>query len=577
MFRALRLFCLLSVPLGCTGSINDGTSSPGGPNPPNGPSGPNGPVTTGPAAQPGAGALDDKASVPAAQPVRRLTNSEYDNTLRDLLGITTSVSKNAQIGQDTESGNAGFLKGGAITGGDDARQLMEAGSQVGDAIAGKLGTLLPCSPLPTAAAEQDACVGKFITAFGKRAYRRPLTAKETELAKALYTTQRSPEVGATFEQAVVALVGAFIQAPQFLYHWELGSNAPVKDGNLIRYNSYEVASRLSYFFWSTMPDDKLFAAADADALKTPEQIALQARRLLSDDRAKQGLGDFHLQFLEIGPLTQAPKDDTIKAFNPAVAQSMMNETRDFVASIFLGAKATGSLSDLLTSSSTVIEPALAKLYGVTATGTAAQPVMLKATERAGLLTQLAYLTAHADTGDSNPVKRADAFMRRLFCMEFTPPPNVPMVADSMPGGDTTRQRFAIHSMNPCASCHTMLDPIGFSFEGYDTIGVVRTTENNKPIDTTGQVTLPWGDTVKFQNAVDLIGQIAKMPQVQDCITTQWLRYMTGRREVEGEKPSLQVVRDLFKKSNNDMRELLVGMTRTRSFTHRSPSAGEVLQ
>jgi hypothetical protein len=575
MFRALRLFCLLSVPLGCTGSINDGTSTPGGPRPPNAPPGP---VTDpGSVAPPGPGALDDKASVPAPQPVRRLTNNEYDNTLRDLLGITTSISKNAQLGQDTESGNAGFLKGGTITGGDDARSLMEAGSQVGDAIAGKLATLLPCSPLPTAAAEQDACVGKFITAFGKRAFRRPLTAKETEIANTLYKTQRSAEVGATFEQAVVALVGAFIQAPQFLYHWELGSNAPIRDGNLVRYNSYEVASRLSYFFWSTMPDDKLFMAADADALKTPDQIAAQARRLLGDDRAKQGLGDFHLQFLEIGPLTQAPKDDTVKAFTPAVAQSMMNETRDFVSSIFLGAKATGSLNDLLTSSSSVIEPALAKLYGVTATGTTAAPAMFKPTERAGLLTQLAYLTAHADTGDSNPVKRADAFMRRLFCMEFTPPPNVPTVADSMPGGDTTRQRFAVHSMNPCASCHQMLDPIGFSFEGYDTIGVVRTTENNKPIDTTGQVTLPWGDTVKFQNAVELITQVSKMPQVQECITTQWLRYMTGRREVEGEKPSLQVVRDLFKKSNNDMRELLVGLTRSRSFTHRSPSAGEVLQ
>jgi hypothetical protein len=104
-----------------------------------------------------------------------------------------------------------------------------------------------------------------------------------------------------------------------------------------------------------------------------------------------------------------------------------------------------------------------------------------------------------------------------------------------------------------------------------------TTDQNKPIDTTGSVTLPWGDTFKFKDAVELINQIAKTPQVAECMTTQWLRYMTGRREVEGEKPSVQVIRDLFKNSKFDMRELLVGMTRTRSFTHRSPAVGEVLQ
>jgi hypothetical protein len=534
-------------------------------------------VTTGPAAQPGAGALNDSASVPAAAPLRRLTNVEYDNTLRDLLGITTSISKTAQIGQDTESGTAGFLKGGAITGGDDARTMMEAGQLVADTIGSKLGTLLPCQPVPTAAADQEACAAKFITQFGKRVYRRPLTAKETDLAKALYAKQRGAEVGATFEQAMSVLVAAFLQAPQFLYHWELGSGTPIKEGNLIRFNSYEVASRLSYFFWATMPDDKLFAAADANALNTPEQIALQAKRLIADDRAKQGLGDFHLQWLEIGPLTQAPKDETVKAFTPAVAQSMMNETRDFAASVFLGAKATGTVETLLTSSSTVIEPALAKLYGVTVTGTAAQSVMLNPSQRAGILTQLAFLTSHADTGDSHPVKRGDAFLRRVACIEMTPPPNVPMVEDAMPGGATTRERFAKHSMNPCAGCHAIIDPIGFSFEGYDTVGTFRTTDQGKPIDTTGSVTMPWGDSYRFNNAVELITQIAKAPQVQECMTTQWLRYMTGRREVEGEKPSLAVVRDLFKKSSYDMRELLVGMTRTRSFTHRSPAAGEVTQ
>ena len=128
-----------------------------------------------------------------------------------------------------------------------------------------------------------------------------------------------------------------------------GAERAAADGNLVRYNSYEMASRLSYLLWATMPDDKLFAAADADALQTPEQIAAEATRLLADERAKQGLADFHLQWLEIGPLTQIAKDEEQKNWSPAVAQSMLNETRDFVASVYRGEKASGTLEALLTS------------------------------------------------------------------------------------------------------------------------------------------------------------------------------------------------------------------------------------
>jgi hypothetical protein len=578
MTRAVRLVCLLgagAIGAGCTGSISDGdgSSDPGGSPQPGGPGGP---VTSGPAAKPGAGALGDSASVPGAAPVRRLTRLEYDNSIKDLLGVSMSISKDAQLG-DAESGNAGFVRGGSITGGDDARNVMNASAALSDSLVPRLGSFLPCSPIPTAAAEQDACAVKFISQFGKRAYRRPLTQREAEMARGLYDAQRGAEVGASFEKAITTLIGAFIQSPQFLYHWELGGNAPIKDGALIRYNSYEIASRLSYFFWATMPDDKLFAAADADALKTPEQIALQARRLLGDERARQGLTDFHLQWMEIGNLIQTPKDDSVKNFSPAVAQSMLNETHDFVTSVFQGAKATGTLDTLLTSSSSVIDGNLAKIYGVGGSGADPLPVNLNPAQRAGILTQAAFLTAHADTGDSHPVKRGDTLLRRMLCMEFKVPDMVPPVADSMPGGSTTRDRFAMHSMMPCATCHQMIDPIGFSFEGYDTIGAWRTTDQGKPVDTTGSVVLPSGTTLKFNNAVELIGQLVKLPEVQDCLTTQWMRYMLGRREVQSEEPTSKLVKDLFRKNNFDFRELLVDLTRTRSFTHRSVSPGEVTQ
>src|SRR5439155_18068200 len=137
----------------------------------------------------------------------------------------------------------------------------------------------------------------FIDQFGLRAFRRPLAKAEADALRKLYQDQRGPTVGATFEQAVVTMVSTILQAPGFLYHWELGPNAPVRDGAVIRYNPYEMASRLSYLFWRTMPDDKLFGLAGQGGLTAPEQIATEARRLIADPRAKDAIADFHFQWL----------------------------------------------------------------------------------------------------------------------------------------------------------------------------------------------------------------------------------------------------------------------------------------
>jgi len=578
MSRGLRVWCLLGAPLvalGCTGSIGgDAAGGNTGPGEVTDPGKPKPPV--GPEGKPGAGALSDKDTVPGPAPIRRLTRLEFDNTLRDLLGITTSISKAAALTPDFESGTSGFLRGSTITAGDDARLMMTAGASVAEQVSGKLPSLLPCSPLPTSTSDQDACVGKFITQFGKRAYRRPLTPRETELMQTFYRTQRSAEVGASFEQAVSALVGSIIQAPQFLYRWELGNNVPTKDGSLIKYNGYELASKLSYLLWSTMPDDKLFEAADNDALSTPEQIAIQAKRMLADERAKDGLSNFHAQWAEIADLVQIPKDGSIKDYSPEIAQAMIDETSAFVSSTLLGS-GPGTLEALLTSNRTVADSRLAKLYGATATGTTPQPINLDPKQRAGIFTHLAFLSAKADTGDSHPVKRGDTFLRRAFCVEFKVPDNVPPVADAMPGGATTRERFAIHAQMPCASCHVLIDPIGFAFEGYDAIGVFRTTEQGKKVDSSGEVSTPGGANLKFNDAVELMSQVSKLSEVQDCVTTQWMRYMLGRKEVMGETPSKKVALEEFKKANFDLRELLVSLTRTRTFTHRSVSPGEVTQ
>src|SRR6185295_15410711 len=151
-----------------------------------------------------------------------------------------------------------------------------------------------------------------------------------------------------------------------------------KEGNLVRYNPYEVASKLSYMFWSTMPDETLFQLAGQGGLTAPEQIAAQAQRLVTDPRAKAAISDFHFQWLEIAGLSDMPKDPSFKDYSPAVAKAMTEETKAFVSDVFFGPKPT--LETLFTSTTSFVDPALAKIYGATAPGQGMQKVTLDASQ-----------------------------------------------------------------------------------------------------------------------------------------------------------------------------------------------------
>jgi hypothetical protein len=374
------------------------------------------------------------------------------------------------------------------------------------------------------------------------------------------------------------VIGAMLQSPYFLYRWELGPAPALRDGNLVRFNQHEMASRLSYLFWASMPDDKLFAAADGGKLGTADQIAAEARRMLADPRARAALNDFHLQWLRIGELGDLPKDPSLTDYSPEVAKSMLKETQEFIASVFQGPKADGKLETLLTSSSSFADGNLAKIYGLkNMQGTDMQPVSFDPAQRAGLLTQGTFLTAKADAIDSHPIKRGDTVLESLLCMSLEVPATITVPPLPEPQkGQTTRERVSVHSAAACATCHVLIDPVGFSFENYDAIGRYRTTEENKPIDASGSFSIG-KETVKFKNALELLPAMARSQEVRDCMVTQWWRYALRRQELQSEDPSLTLVREAFRQSGNDLRELLVAFTRTRAFSHRQPSADEVLQ
>jgi hypothetical protein len=330
-----------------------------------------------------------------------------------------------------------------------------------------------------------------------------------------------------------------------------------------------MASRLSYALWGSMPDDQLFAQADANKLGTAADIETQVRRMLADPKAAQAMEDFHVQWLEVDTLAKAPKEASFKDFTPQLVQAMLAETVGFTRAL-MSASGTGKLQQMLTGNGAVSDPALAKLYGAAPGGTP------DAKQRAGILTQASFLATHATSMDSNPVRRGAVVLKRLLCDEVPPPPNEDIPPPEPPKpGVTTRERFAKHDESMCATCHKLTDPIGFSFEHYDAIGAFRQTDQGKPVDATGSLELE-GRQLRFNDVLELAPALAASKKVQACVARQWLRYLLRRQETPGDEASLQLAGEAFERSGFDMRELLVALARSRAFTHRTLNAGEML-
>jgi hypothetical protein len=250
----------------------------------------------------------------------------------------------------------------------------------------------------------------------------------------------------------------------------------------------------------------------------------------------------------------------------------------FLADIFMAPNATGRMDQLFTSNKSFANETLAGLYGMKGvTGSALSPVTLDPKQRAGgVFTQLTFLTMHGDSEGSFPTRRGAEIFRRVLCQDVETPKDI-VVPDVKPPspGVTTRERFAEHSMSPCAVCHQAFDPIGFAFENYDGVGRYRTTDNGQPVDSSGSLKLSSG-VVNFKDALELLPALAGADEVRACMATQWMRYLLRREETRGDMPSLDAVQTAFRESSYDLRELLVAIVSSDAFTRRTPAVGEVL-
>jgi hypothetical protein len=572
---------LVGTAFGCTGTIGDvggsrsGSGSSSGPGGTSNP-GPGGVIPPGGGVLPpggsgggGSGTAPGAAADPNAageMPLRRLTRREYNNTVRDLLGDTSNPADGFPLDKDE------FLyhRAGLVSS-QDLDTLKDAAQALARGVEAKATMLAPCD----AGGDEAACAKKFVTSFGQRAFRRPLATDESDRLMALYQAGRSTMM-LSYAGAISLLVEGMLQSPAFLYHWELGNNAPIVEGKVIRLGPWEQASRLSYFIWGSMPDQMLFDAAAGNKLGTQAEVEAQAKRMLGDMKARDSIAAFADEWLNLEQIFERPKDPGVyPEFKDDLKAAMSAEIRSFLPGVVF--EGDGKLTSLLTATSSFVNQPLAAVYGLSGVqGTAMKPMNLDANQRAGLLTRAGFLTVTGATDGSHPVKRGRRVYERLLCGVLpNPPKDVPPAADAKAGG-TTRHRFEEHDKNPCTgACHNVMDKLGFAFEHYDGIGKYRDMDNGGMVDSSGSIQLDNANK-PFKDARELSQLLASSPTVSRCFATQWLRYTFKREETEADRASLDGVVSALSKSGSVV-DMLVGVASSRSFRYRSPGIGEKLQ
>ncbi|MEZ4301944.1 MAG: DUF1592 domain-containing protein [Polyangiaceae bacterium] len=499
-------------------------------------------------------------------PLRRLSRTEFTNTVRDLFAplqippLTLGPDKGVDGFDNNE-------KTQTMTP-DLVSDYYLAAQQLGQLASQNAATFAGCAY--GTPAEAQSCAVQVVETFGKRAYRRPLTADETAKLQSFLISNADKH---GFETAIGMLVQGVLLSPHFHYRPEFGTSDPGLAA-AIPLTSHELASRLSYFLWQSMPDDLLLAAADNGDLATPEGLRAEAERLLADPRAKGAVADFHRQWLDLDKMKEMGRDTTLfpNWNNDTVPPALSIATAKYLDHVFW--ESDGTVSELLTAPKAYVNDTIAPLYGLSPTfGSDFVLVDLDPAQRAGLLTHAGPMAAMAHEKFDAPILRGVFVLRRLLCAKLgAPPPDVPDIPPSDPGEGpkTTRQRIEeSHTGNTCTGCHDKINPLGFAFGNYDAAGQYRTEENGLPIDATGE-TFNLGT---YDGAIELSGMLAESETVQACVVTQWFRFAMGRTEKPEDACELEKLTDSFTEGGGSMKDLLLDLILSDSFRYRSPMGG----
>ncbi len=532
---------------GCIGDIGD--PGEGGPGPENGPL-----------------VCDDGNVHVAVRPLRRLSSVQYVNTVRDLFG-DPDFDAELDEGEDIISER-------------EVRQLRDAAEAIIDRSSSWTRPVYPCD---ISGAGSDSCVSDFIDGFATRAYRRPLT--DAERAKLVSVFQTARET-LSFEESMQTLLQVVMQSPGFLYMFEAGSGDS-EDG-VRALSSHEVASRLSYFLWNTMPDDELMGVAESGELEDPTVLSAEADRLLRDPRAEYTVQRFMSGWLQLdggvlhNALEETEKDATLyPEYSPELRAAMRTETEAFIRRTFL--EEDGTLEDLFSAKYAYVNGPLAALYGVPGPSDADtwEWVELDGAERGGLLTRAAFLTVLSTKNVTAPIRRGVWVLEEMMCTELGEPPanaNNVAVEGGVVDGEllSVREDVALRTGGDgCSSCHSVINPIGFTFEHYDAIGRWQTSEvtSGLPVDASGTIATSGDVDGDVEGALELSSKLAGSSKVRGCFADRWYRQALGGEISDLDQCSLEEIQARYS-AGGSMRELVLGIVTSDAFRYLNTAETE---
>ncbi len=570
-------FC---VALGCTGSIGAGGGGPSQAAAPGAqvPGSTLPPPALGDASISGGSLGADGAATgvdyidPLSTALARLTNAEYSQTVSDLLGEPSGAAVTYSFPVDTLDhgfdNNASLLQ---ITT-THATQYQLAAATIATATfaaPARRAKVISCDPTV------NGCLQTYVTAQGRRMFRRPLTAQEVSDYLSLAMSATSTAVATDPYSGPETVLETMLQSPNFLFKTLVGSS-PAGMTSIVGLNGFELATRLSYLLWGTTPDDSLLDQAQAGALDTPAGVATVAEQMLADPRAHTGIKHFYEQWLPLdeisGPMADAERIPVRKGQttgDTTLAADMVQETQQFVDSVLWS---SSSVLDLLTAPYTFVNADLAMTYGLPVPASGWQRVTFPAGSlRAGILTQGTVLAAGSHGTKPSNTRRGEMVREQLLCQNIPPPP--PGVNAMVPpplAGETEQQTFARHTTDAsCASCHTQMDPIGWGLSGFDQTGAARTLDTNgQPISTMGQIAglTPPG----FSGPIELGQKIAASARFQACFATQLFRYAYARVEDPvADQPGIDNLQGSFERAQWAFAQGLTALVESDGFRYRS--------
>jgi hypothetical protein len=406
-----------------------------------------------------------------------------------------------------------------------------------------------------------ACQTTIVDAFTQRAWRRPIT--DAERAELLGLVDVASNAGDAPEEGIKLALQAALSSSNFLFRVEVDPNPKSRTPRPL--TEYELASRLSYFLWSTMPDQQLFDLAKDKTLSKPDVLEAQVRRMIDDPKSVALIDNFAGQWLFTRALgDQDPDYSLFPEYDDELEASMRAETRNYFEEFL---RKDVPMNQFLTADFTFVNDRLADFYGLPAVGSKdVKRVSLAGTNRTGFLTQASFLRITSRPKRTSPVIRGKWILDNLLCTPpRAPPPGVESLPDGMMATGSIRQRLEAHVKNPiCASCHKSMDPLGFALDGFNAIGKARTEDQGSPVDTTGKLF----NELPFSNAVDMAQLLAQEPLVYRCMVEKLYTY-TGRSPVRVE--ALEHIDELtatFVAKNYSLRELFVAVATHASFTSR---------